>query len=151
MRCAGFNVILLAIVSGGCAGPQSPRFDPSPIREILATQAEAWNRGDTRAFMEPYWHSKQLTFSAQGQITKGWERTLARYLERYPSREDMGRLAFSNLEITALGDDVAVVVGSWHLERAEPTGGVFTLVFHRSSEGWAIKFDHTSVSSPARH
>jgi beta-aspartyl-peptidase (threonine type) len=57
----------------------------------------------------------------------------------------MGHLEFSELEITALGDEAALILGRWHLDRESgPVGGVFTLVARRFPEGWRIIHDHTS-------
>jgi ketosteroid isomerase-like protein len=63
----------------------------------------------------------------------------------------MGTLVFSDLEITPLGNDAAIALGRWKLKRAtdEPHGR-FTLIFHRTIEGWRIVHDHTSAAAPAR-
>ena len=48
----------------------------------------------------------------------------------------MGHLDFSELEITPLGNDAALILGRWHLTRdAGPVGGIFTLVARRFPEG----------------
>jgi ketosteroid isomerase-like protein len=59
----------------------------------------------------------------------------------------MGTLSFSNIEVTMLSPDAAVVLGLWRLERAndEPHGR-FTLIFKRLPEGWRIVHDHTSAA-----
>jgi ketosteroid isomerase-like protein len=70
---------------------------------------------------------------------------LDHYKKSYDSREKMGLLTFSDLEFTSLGNDAAVVVGRWHLQRAkdEPHGR-FTLIFRKTKQGWKIIHDHTS-------
>ena len=118
------------------------------IQETLAGQAAAWNAGDIEAFMEPYWSSSDLTFSAAGQVTRGWKAVLDSYRRRYPDRRAMGHLTFSDLEITELGHDVALVLGRWKLQREEPVGGAFTLVFRRIGRRWLIVHDHTSRDAP---
>ena len=70
------------------------------------------------------------------------------YYLRYPTREAMGRLTFSELEVTKLGDDAALVLGRWDLDRGDPVGGVFTLVLRRGSGRWVIIHDHTSRTPP---
>jgi uncharacterized protein (TIGR02246 family) len=114
------------------------------IRAVLAQQAEAWNRGDIDAFMEHYWKSDELTFSSGGQTTRGWKSTKENYQRRYPTREKMGRLTFSQLEITPLGNEAALVLGQWRLEREEPVGGNFSVVFRKIDGRWVIIHDHTS-------
>jgi L-asparaginase / beta-aspartyl-peptidase len=115
------------------------------IEAMLMKQAAAWNRGDIESFMEHYWKSDQLTFSSGGETTRGWQSTKERYLRRYPSREQMGQLKFTQLEITTLGDSAALVLGRWHLMRdLSPLEGNFTLVLRRIDGSWVIIHDHTS-------
>ncbi len=144
MRAFFFSIVWIALVlSTGCAGP-SAAFS-GEIEQVLTQQAASWNRGDIDAFVEPYWHSPNLTFSSGGVVTRGWEKTKQRYHERYPSREKMGQLSFSHLEITDLGSNSAMVLGQWHLDRTEPIGGSFTLVLKKMDDRWLIVHDHTSM------
>jgi ketosteroid isomerase-like protein len=115
------------------------------VEFILRAQQEAWNRGDLDAFMEHYLKSESLTFSAGGKTTRGWTETLKRYRERYPTPEKMGRLEFSGLEITPLGDSAALVLGQWRVHReSEPVSGNFSLVVRKVDDRWLIVHDHTS-------
>jgi ketosteroid isomerase-like protein len=58
----------------------------------------------------------------------------------------MGHLDFSEIEVTSLGNDAALILGRWHLDRnAGPVGGIFTLVARRFADGWKIIHDHTST------
>ena len=117
------------------------------IRRVLDDQVAAWNRGDVRAFMEGYEESSETTFVGLN-VTKGHAAVLANYLARYPHKEQMGTLRFSDLDIRPLGDDYAVVIGRFHLERTKEAGGkssgLFTLLFRRTLQGWRIILDHTS-------
>ncbi len=115
------------------------------IRSLLDEQAAAWNRGDLDGFVSGYWKSGRLTFAGAGGITRGWEGLRDRYRRRYPGRAAMGMLSFSDLEITPLGADAALVLGRWRLlrERDAP-GGVFTLVARRFADGWRVIHDHSS-------
>jgi len=114
------------------------------VRSVLRAQEEAWNRGDIPAFMEHYWKSDDLTFSSGGKTTRGWQATLDNYRKRYPTPRAMGRVSFSELEITPLGEEAAFVLGKWQLDREEPVGGNFTLVFRKIDDRWVIVHDHTS-------
>jgi ketosteroid isomerase-like protein len=120
--------------------------DRAAIGKILEAQQKAWNQGDVDTFLEGYWHSPELTFSGSGGIARGWDGVLARYKKSYPDRAAMGRLDFSGLEFRFLGADAALVLGRWHLTRAQgDVGGVFSLVWQRFPEGWRIVHDHTSA------
>ncbi|HEX2473673.1 MAG TPA: DUF4440 domain-containing protein [Lacipirellulaceae bacterium] len=115
------------------------------VESILRTQEGAWNEGDVDAFMEHYWKSDDLTFSSGAKTTRGWDATLKRYRERYPTREQMGRLTLDGLEITPLSDSAALVLGQWSLEREnEPMSGNFSLVVRKFGGRWLIVHDHTS-------
>ncbi|MEO5859086.1 MAG: DUF4440 domain-containing protein [Pyrinomonadaceae bacterium] len=114
------------------------------IRSVMNKQAIDWNRGDIPAFMEGYWKSDQLTF-VSSRVTKGWQPTLDNYKKSYPDKTAMGMLTFSDLEITVVSRDAAVVLGSWSLKRAKDNpGGKFTLIFRKFKDGWRIVHDHTS-------
>ena len=117
------------------------------IREVLDAQVAAWNRGDIPAFMEGYDNSEATTFVGTA-ITKGHAQVLARYLKSYPTRERMGTLRFADIEVRMLGSDYASVIGRFHLDRAADAGGeasgIFTLLFHRTGQGWKVILDHTS-------
>jgi len=107
-------------------------------------QAAAWNRGDIEGFMQGYWNSDKLVF-VSNQVTRGWQPTLDRYKKTYDSRAKMGTLTFSDLEITVLSKDAAVVLGSWSLAReSDNPHGKFTLIFRKFKDGWKIVHDHTS-------
>jgi len=126
---------------------QANADERADIEAVLTKQAAAWNRGDIDEFVEHYWKSDELTFSSGGQTTRGWTRTKENYQRRYPTREQMGQLKFSQLEITPLGPSAALVLGRWQLAREpSPVGGNFTLIFRRLDGRWVIIHDHTSKS-----
>ncbi len=115
------------------------------IRSLIGQQSRDWNSGDIEAFMSPYWKNDGLTFSSGGEITRGFDSTLARYRERYPTTEAMGQVTFTDLEFLPLGPSAMQVLGTWSLDREpEPMSGRFTLILRRFAEGWRIVHDHTS-------
>ncbi len=122
----------------------SPEQD---IRRVLDDQVAAWNRGDIPGFMEGYDKSESTTFVGS-TITKGHAEVLANYRKRYPTREKMGTLRFSDLEFQPLGADYAYVIGRFHLDRPARAGGessgIFSLLFHKTGKGWKVILDHTS-------
>lgn len=137
-------VTVVVLVFAASVSAQA-RTAGSDIRKVMDDQAAAWNRGDIAAFMEGYWRSDKLTFVSGADVTRGWQPTLDRYKKSYDSRAKMGTLTFSDLEITMLGKDAAVVLGNWSLAREKDNPhGKFTLTFRKFKEGWRIIMDHTS-------
>lgn len=137
--------MILAIFCGVLVGSVHAD-DSDTLHNTVNRQAEAWNRGDLDAFMEAYWKSPNLTFSSGGETTRGWEETLARYRKRYPDRETMGKLTFSELETQMLGSNAALTLGRWSLDRKEPAQGNFSLVWRKLDGAWRIVHDHSSSS-----
>ncbi len=131
---------VMAVMASGAFGQAE-----ADIRKVMDTQAGAWNRGDIEGFMDGYWRSERLTFVSGTDVTRGWQPTLDRYKKSYDSRAKMGTLTFSDLEVTMLGKNAAVVLGSWALKRdADNPHGKFTLTFRKFKEGWRIVLDHSS-------
>lgn len=126
--------------------------DRTAILQVLRDQQDAWNRGDLEAFLRGYEPSPQLVFTSGAKVRRGFAETRARYLSRYGARAGrsvMGRLELEVLDLRALGDDGAVVLGRWRLtETPEAGGGIFTLALLRTGAGWRIVHDHTSSDAP---
>lgn len=129
--------------------PPAARSSPQAALEaVLTRQQAAWNQGDVVAFMEGYWNSPELTFAGSSGIIRGYAGVLTHYQQSYRNRSAMGHLDFTDLEVHALGQSAALVLGRWHLTRpAGDVGGVFSLVFQKFPEGWKIVHDHTSVGA----
>lgn len=139
----------LLVASGFFASPAfAEQKNPSAeteILQVLTIQADAWNRGDLDRFMQTYAEIPDLRFASGGTVTYGWKPTLERYKQRYPDRGAMGHLTFSELAVTALSPDAALVFGHWRLARAhDAPSGLFTLLVRRTPAGWRIFADHTS-------
>ena len=134
-------IVLLTVLSIHA----QPKKDEAAIRKVMATQAAAWNRGDLDAFMFGYWRSDKLAFVSGDTVTRGWQQTLDNYKKTYGTSEKMGKLTFSDLEITLLSKDAAVMLGSWSLKRAtDNPKGKFTLIWRKFRAGWRIVHDHSS-------
>jgi uncharacterized protein (TIGR02246 family) len=118
------------------------------VQTVLTRSQEAWNRGDLAAFCSYYEDSPQTTFVGKQVVRGGVQAILARYRAAYPSREAMGKLEFSNIELRRLSTDLALVTGEFHLERGAAGGGNaagrYTLVLRKTARGWKIIHDHTS-------
>jgi ketosteroid isomerase-like protein len=145
-------VLAIALVAGAMRAGETKSAEPTATAQILLvlqTQADAWNRGDLEAFMQSYAPVADLRFASGGSVTYGWKPTLERYQQRYPDRAAMGTLAFSDLAVTELSPDAAIVFGHWQLTRAsDAPHGLFTLLVRRTPAGWRIFADHTSSAAP---
>jgi ketosteroid isomerase-like protein len=115
------------------------------IRAVLDAQRDAWNRGDIEGYMDGYDRSPKTEFVGGDSISRGWQTVLDRYKKNYNSREKMGTLTFSEVEITLLSRDAALVLGRWRLKRAsDEPHGTFSLLFRKTKAGWRIVHDHSS-------
>jgi ketosteroid isomerase-like protein len=116
------------------------------ILQVLTNQQDAWNKGDLKAFMDGYQRSKELTFFSGATVQKGWDAVLERYQKKYQGEgKEMGKLTFSDIDIELLAADSAVIRGRWELKTTKETlGGLYTLIFRKTPEGWRIIHDHTS-------
>lgn len=129
------------------ASPAAPHSAQSEIKAVLDAQVAAWNAGQLEEFMKGYWRSPNLSFFSGGRKLSGWDATIERYRKTYQAEgKEMGKLEFSELEMTPLDERAAVVRGRWKLtlsDGKEP-GGLYTLIFRRFKDGWKIVHDHTS-------
>lgn len=133
-------------------GAAKPDQVSAEIEAVCRKQEAAWNRGDLEGFMSAgYMHSETLTFYSGGNVSQGYDAMLAHYRQSYQSGgREMGKLSFSDLDPLPLDNEHAVLRGRWRLQFAkqEAVGGLFTLVFVHTAEGWFIVHDHTSVDAP---
>ena len=110
-----FAVLCVSAVS--MAAQTKDEKTKAAIKKVMDDQTAAWNRGDIEGFMQGYWKSPDLKFVSGQNMTRGWQPTLDRYKKSYNSREKMGVLSFSELDITLTGKDSAVVFGRFTLAR----------------------------------
>ena len=151
-RWAALLLVAIISVSVAAQNPPTPNKRESRIsaavRAVLTAQTQAWNRGDIEGYMDGYARSPDTVFVSGDSVARGWQTVLDRYRKKYDSRDKMGTLTFSDLEITPLGNDAALALGRWHLQRAtdEPHGR-FSLILRRTKHGWKIVHDHSSAAS----
>jgi uncharacterized protein (TIGR02246 family) len=135
-----FLALAILASANASAAPDAAR----EIRAVLNAQVAAWNRGDIDGFMDGYVRSDALEFVSAGKITRGWRTVRDRYRKKYSSRETMGTLKFSEIEIRMLKPNIALVVGRWELVRQKDRPhGTFVLTFRHQPQGWRIVHDQT--------
>jgi peptidoglycan/xylan/chitin deacetylase (PgdA/CDA1 family)/ketosteroid isomerase-like protein len=125
------------------------------IATMIATQVEAWNRGDLPAFTSVY--ADDAVFLSPSGMVRGRQAVLDRYTTRYPDQAAMGTLRLDldeirpvwGMEITPGQDAVpgrihgASALGRWTLSYPdkEPATGRTLLVFSRAGNRWTIVQD----------
>jgi len=118
------------------------------IRAILLDSEAMWNRGDLLAFVSYYEDAPETTFVGREVVRGGRKAILERYRRRYPNRDAMGTLTFSEIEVRPLAPNLALTTGKYHLKRTAAGGGDasgrFTLVLRKTAGGWKIIHDHSS-------
>ena len=119
--------------------------DETEVRNVLAKQNAAWNRGDVEAFMVGYWENDSLMFIGKSGVTYGYRNTLANYRKNYPDTTVMGKLTFTLIQVKQLSPDYFHVTGKYYLTRTiGDASGHFTLMFRKINGKWVIISDHSS-------
>lgn len=139
------SIILLVLLIAASTASRAEATNPAAIRAVLDAQTAAWNAGDIDGFMHGYEDSPQTTFI--GHATRhGYAQILASYKQKYSDKEKMGSLTFTDIDVRMLSATNAVVTGRYKLTFAKeaPQGGVFSLVWAKTAQGWKIVLDHTN-------
>ena len=119
--------------------------DETEVRNILAQQSKAWNRGDIDAFMVGYWENDSLMFIGKSGVTYGYKNTLTNYKKNYPDTASMGKLTFTIIQVKQFSPEFFHVTGKYYLTRTiGNASGHFTLVFRKINGKWVIVSDHSS-------
>jgi ketosteroid isomerase-like protein len=141
------RLLILASAAAFSSSAAGPAAEEKAIRQVLASQQDAWNRGDIKQFMDGYENSASITFLGAA-LTRGYRPVLDNYIERYPTPDAMGKLTFSELEVNLIGQGHAWMLGRFQLERNAAGGGGksgrFTLILKKTKSGWKVVHDHTS-------
>ena len=135
--------LLFLLIFSSCSMNNATEIDA--IKQVLTTQQIYWNNGDIEGFMLGYWNSEKFEFSSENGTTYGWESTLERYKESYPTKESMGELSFEILDVKLTSDTTAVLDGEWELIRKNDNPkGSFILKFQKIENSWLIIRDYTT-------
>jgi uncharacterized protein (TIGR02246 family) len=147
-----FGLALLVVGLGAPVGVFAQGGEAAAIRAVLDKQVVDWNRGDLETFATGYKNSPDILFIGSS-VSRGYEQMVAAYRKGYGTREKMGVLSFSELEVQPLDDRFATVTGHFHLERTAAgggnSGGFFLLVFEKTADGWKIVRDDTTAHAEA--
>lgn len=138
-------LVLLAASANAFAQKASPAVEAA-IHALFDQQAADWNRGDLDAFAKCYKNSPDILFIGS-KISRGYAMMLERYHAVYSTREKMGTLTFSEIEVQPLDDRFVTTTGKFYLQRTAAGGGdasgSYMLVIEKTAEGWKIVRDVT--------
>ncbi len=116
--------------------------DKEAIEKLLRKQAKDWSNNDLEGFMEGYWKSDSLKFYNSNGITFGWDKTLANYKKRYPSKEHSGSLKFTINDISKIENGAYYVMGAYQLTRTVGDAkGIFMIILKKINGEWKIVAD----------
>ena len=119
--------------------------DKEAILAVLKAQRLAWSDHNIEEFMEGYWKSDSLKFYGRNGVTYGWDNTLERYKQAYPTPDHTGILSFKINAISKITDEAYYVLGEYHLKRTVGNAtGIFMIIFKRIDGAWKIIADTSS-------
>lgn len=143
----------LALPAAAFAEPFSTGSVTTAVTNMMNKSADDWNRGDIDSFATSYKNSPDILFIGH-TISRGYAQMLATYKASYSTREKMGKLSFSQLEVQPLDEHFVTVTGHFHLERTATGGGnadgYFLLVVEDTPTGWKIVRDDTTNLTPSK-
>ena len=139
---AALVVQAAALRAGEATAPQQPGDEEAQVRQVLAAQIDAWNRGDLVAFCAVY--ADDATFLSPSGVSNGRDLVLERYQKHYPDKAAMGTLALEVLEVRIQpGASTASIAARWSLAYPDKpvASGLTLLVLHRKDATWQIVQD----------
>ena len=135
-----YLISILSIV--GCSNSYIQEEDKTALLEILSAQEKTWSNHDIDGFMEGYWKNDSLKFYGASGLTYDWDKTLANYKKRYPTKDYTGTLNFKINDISKINDGAYFVMGEYHLTRKVGNAdGVFMIIFRKINGEWKIVAD----------
>lgn len=138
-------IICAILISQASIAQTTEQQDKEAIQAVLKAQRLAWSDNNIEKFMEGYWKSDSLKFYGSNGVTYGWENTLERYKQAYPTAEHTGTLSFKINDISKITEDAYYVMGEYHLKRNIGNAtGIFMIIFKRIDGEWKIIADTSS-------
>lgn len=123
------------------------------VKEILKSLNQFvtdWNHGDKTSALKTYEFSDNTALISASSVVKGYTDIAAYFENNFPTENDMGKIAFTNIQVSLLNQDFAMATGQWTIQRDLDSGGnlngIFSLVLENTSVGWKIAMDHTTAS-----
>lgn len=117
------------------------------VVKIILAQQNAWNKGDLDAYLSHYKDAPD-TQAVLANLVRGIDNIRGAYKQNFPSKDSMGAIEDTDIEVKALGDNYALATGKYHLNRPKKSGGpiegTFMELFEKTQAGWQIIFSQSS-------
>lgn len=117
------------------------------VTKILLAQERAWNNGDLDGYLGEFKDAGDTEAILNGPV-RGISAIRSAYHASFPSRDAMGTLEQSQVEIRELGPNFALALGHYRLMRARKGGGDaegnFTEIFEKTDQGWKLIFSENT-------
>lgn len=144
--CAVFFVTAPAV-----SQKEDPLFTASrqqlDVVKIILAQQNAWNKGDLDAYLSHYKDAPD-TQAVLANLVRGIDNIRSAYKQNFPSKDSMGAIEDTDIEVKVLGDNYALATGKYHLNRPKKSGGAvegtFMELFEKTQAGWQIIFSQST-------
>jgi ketosteroid isomerase-like protein len=147
---ATFCVLFFVTVPVGAQNPD-PLFTATrqqlDVVKIILAQQNAWNKGDLDSYLSHYKDSPD-TQAVLANLVRGIDNIRSAFRQNFPSKDSMGAIEDTDIEVKALGDTYALATGKYHLNRPKKSGGpiegTFMELFEKTPAGWQIIFSQST-------
>jgi ketosteroid isomerase-like protein len=153
MRIKLFTVILfllspVVIFAAPTTTPTSIESSTNDINQIqtdLNDFVVSWNQGESKEIIKHYKKANSTTFISSSMI-RGYKNIAVFFHKNYPSKNQMGTLTFSHVEVNLLSPRYAMATGEWSIKhnKGKDSDGIFSVLYENTLHGWKIALDHTS-------
>ncbi len=117
------------------------------VTKVVLAQERAWNQGDLDAYLKTYKEAPETEAILNGPV-HGFEAIRNAMHTSFPSRDSMGTLEQSAVEVKELGPNFALALGHYRLLRSRKNGGdaegIFTEIFEKTDAGWKLVFSENT-------
>ncbi len=117
------------------------------VTKVVLAQEAAWNNGDLDTYLSHFKDARDTEAVLNGPV-RGFGNIRSAYHASFPSKDAMGQLEQSEVEVRELGPDFALATGRYRLTRTKRNGGEaqgnFTEIFEKTAGGWQLIYSQTS-------
>lgn len=117
------------------------------VTKVLIAQQAAWNKGDLDGFLSHYKDDPTTEAVLAGPV-RGLPNIRSAFHINYPSRDSMGQIENTEVEVRGLGENFALATGKYHLSRSKKAGGdadgTFLSIMEKTPSGWQVIFSENT-------